>query len=104
MILIMQFLEKLSDRQTADAARRRIDWKYVLSLELHNDGFNFSVLSNFGDRLIAGGISQQILDKIIAKFGDLGLLKSRKKARTDSTHIGSIPLFKILIDKNSLAR
>ena len=34
MILIMQFLENLSDRQTADAVRGRIDWKYALSLEL----------------------------------------------------------------------
>jgi transposase len=90
MILIMQFLENLSDRQTADAVRGRIDWKYALSLELEDDGFNFSVLSEFRDRLIAGGSSQQILDKMLAKFGGLGLLKSRGKARTDSTHILAI--------------
>jgi transposase len=34
IILIMQFLENLSDRQIADAVRGRIDWKYALSLEL----------------------------------------------------------------------
>jgi transposase len=39
MILIMQFLENLSDRQTADAVRGRIDWKYALSLELEDEGF-----------------------------------------------------------------
>ena len=50
MILIMQFLENLSDRQTADAVRGRIDWKYALSLELEDDGFDFSVLSEFRDR------------------------------------------------------
>ena len=33
MILIMQFLENLSDRQTADSVRGRIDWKCALSLE-----------------------------------------------------------------------
>ncbi len=49
MILIMQFLENLSDRQTADAVRGRIDWKYALSLELEDDGFDFSVLSEFRD-------------------------------------------------------
>jgi transposase len=49
MILIMQFLENLSDRQTADAVRGRIDWKYALSLELEDDGFDFSVLSGAGD-------------------------------------------------------
>ena len=61
----------------ADAVRGRIDWKYTLSLELEDDGFNFSVLSEFRERLIAGGSSQQILSKMLAKFGDLGLLKSR---------------------------
>jgi transposase len=87
MILIMQFLENLSDRQAADAVRGRIDWKYALSLELEDDGFDFSVLSEFRDRLIEGGKEKQILDKMLSKFGDLGLLKSRGKARTDSTHI-----------------
>lgn len=50
MILIMQFLENLSDRQAADAVRGRIDWKYALSLELEDEGFNFSVLSEFRTR------------------------------------------------------
>ena len=77
MILIMQFLENLSDRQTADAVRGRIDWKYALSLELEDDGFDFSVLSEFRDRLIEGGREKQILDKMLSKFGELGLLKSR---------------------------
>ena len=87
MILIMQFLENLSDRQTADAVRGRIDWKYALSLELEDDGFDFSVLSEFRDRLIEGTREKQILDKMLSRFGDLGLLKSRGKARTDSTHV-----------------
>lgn len=87
MILIMQFSENLSDRQTADAVRGRIDWKYALSLELEDDGFDFSVLSEFRDRLIEGSSDQQILTKMLSKFGELGLLKSRGKARTDSTHI-----------------
>ena len=87
MILIMQFLENLSDRQTADAVRGRIDWKCALSLELEDDGFDFSVLSEFRDRLIEGIREKQILDKRLFKFGELGLLKSRGKARTDSTHI-----------------
>ncbi len=47
MIKIMQFLENLSDRQAADSVRGRIDWKYALSLELEDDGFNFTVLTDF---------------------------------------------------------
>ena len=75
MILIMQFLENLSDRQTADAVRGRIDWKYALSLELEDDGFDFSVLSEFHARLIEGSREKQILDKMLSRFGELGLLK-----------------------------
>ncbi len=43
----MQYAEELTDRQAAEAVRTRIDWKYVLSLELTDLGFDFSVLSEF---------------------------------------------------------
>src|SRR5262249_54376270 len=39
LISILQFLESLSDRQAADAVRGRIDWKYLLGLELTDPGF-----------------------------------------------------------------
>ena len=45
LITVMQFTEGLSDRQTAEAVRARIDWKYALSLELTDTGFDFSILS-----------------------------------------------------------
>ena len=44
LITVMQFSEGLSDRQAAEAVRARIDWKYALSLELEDSGFDFSVL------------------------------------------------------------
>jgi transposase len=56
LISIMQFAENLTDRQAADAVRARIDWKYALGLELTDLGFHYSVLSEFRDRLIEGGI------------------------------------------------
>lgn len=87
MILIMQFLENLSDRQAASSVRARIDWKYALSLELTDSGFDFSVLSEFRDRLISGGIEQQILDKMLSRFQELRLLSAKGKQRTDSTHV-----------------
>src|SRR5271157_3992328 len=52
LVSVMQFAENLSDRQAADAVRARIDWKYALSLELTDEGFDFSVLSEFRDRLL----------------------------------------------------
>jgi hypothetical protein len=43
LITVMQFLENLSDRQSADAVRSRIDWKYALGLKLTDSGFDYSV-------------------------------------------------------------
>jgi transposase len=49
---ILQFAEGLSDRQAAEAVRSRIDWKYLLRLELGDAGFDASVFSEF--RALAG--------------------------------------------------
>jgi len=87
LITIMQYAENLTDRQAADAVRGRIDWKYALSLELTDYGFNYSVLSEFRDRLIEGSSEQLILEKMLSCFKEKGLLKARGKQRTDSTHI-----------------
>jgi transposase len=54
LVTIMQFRENLADRQAAEAVRVRIDWKYLLGLDLTDPGFDFSVLSEFRDRLLAG--------------------------------------------------
>jgi hypothetical protein len=37
------FMENLTDRQAADAVRSRLDWKYALSLELTDPGFDHTV-------------------------------------------------------------
>jgi len=87
LTLVLQFVEGLSDRQAADAVRARLDWKYALALEHTDPGFDFSVLSEFRDRLIDGALSQHLLDAMLTTFRDLNLLKPRGKQRTDSTHV-----------------
>ena len=52
LVTILQYVEGLTDRQTVDAVRSRIDWKYLLCLELTDRGFNHTVLSEFRTRLI----------------------------------------------------
>ena len=54
LVTILQFAEGLSDRQAADAVRSRIDWKYVLGLDLTDPGFDHTVLSEFRTRLVVG--------------------------------------------------
>jgi transposase len=87
LITVMQFAEGLSDRQAAEAVRSRIDWKYALSLELEDSGFDFSILSEFRQRLLTKGKEAKLLDKMLECFQDKKLLKSGGKQRTDSTHI-----------------
>ena len=73
----MQFRENLADRQAAEAVRARIDWKYLLSLELTDPGFDFSALSEFRDRLLTGSAEALLLDKLLERCQGLGLLKAR---------------------------
>src|SRR5229473_2865682 len=87
LITIMQFRENLADRQAAEAVRARIDWKYLLSLELTDPGFDFSVLSEFRDRLLAGSAEELLLNKLLERCRALGLLKAREQQRTDATHV-----------------
>ena len=51
LVVVMQYIEGLTDRQAADAVRRCIDWKYALSLELTDPGFDFTLRHDFCCRL-----------------------------------------------------
>jgi transposase len=87
LVTVLQFAEGLPDRQAADAVRGRIDWKYALGLELTDPGFDFSVLCEFRDRLIAGGAERLLLEAMLETCKGHGLVKPRTRRRTDSTHV-----------------
>jgi len=87
LVLLLQFAEGLSDRQAADAVRARIDWKYLLCLELTDPGFHYSVLSEFRDRLIDGEAEEQIFNRVLAICRTKGLVRKRGQQRTDSTEV-----------------
>jgi transposase len=87
LVTVLQFAENLTDRQAAEAVRARIDWKYLLGLELTDAGFDFSVLSEFRTRLLEGGAEELLLQRLLDLFKTKQLLKARGRQRTDSTHI-----------------
>jgi transposase len=91
LVTILQFVEGLSDRQAADAEgafrAQPHDWKYALSLELTDPGFDSSVLCEFRTRLIAGHAEQRMLDALLALCRERQWLKARGHQRTDSTHV-----------------
>jgi transposase len=87
VITILQFAERLSDEQAANAVRGRIDWKYLLALPLEDAGFDASVLSEFRSRLIEGKVEHLLFETLLDTFRQADLLRSRGSQRPDSTHV-----------------
>src|SRR3954453_1851836 len=87
LVTLMQFREGLSDRQAAEAVRSRIDWKYLLALDLADAGFDFSVLCEFRARLLQHGATERLLARLLDAAREGGLLKARGRQRTDSTYV-----------------
>ena len=87
LVLVLQFAEGLSDRQAAQAVGSRIDWKYLLGLELTEPGIDHTLLGDFRERLIKGGVEIRLLDSLLERFRAKKLLKERGRQRTDSTQV-----------------
>lgn len=85
LVTLLQFWKGLTDRQAADAVRTRIDWKYLLCLELTDLGFHHTVLSEFRSQLLLHGAERRLFDAILALAQDQGLLKAGGRQRSDST-------------------
>jgi transposase len=67
VVTILQFAERLSDHDAAEAVRTRIDWKHLLGLKGHAE--------------------MSLLDRFLDKCKSLGMLRDRNDMRTDSTHV-----------------
>jgi transposase len=87
LVTLLQFRENLPDRQAAEAVRGRIDWKYLLGLELIDPGFDHSVLCEFRSRLLTGSAEERLLHQLLEACQARGLLKARGRQRTDATHV-----------------
>ena len=87
LVTIMQYMENLPDRQAVEAVRSRIDWKYILGLSLSDSGFDYSILSEFRVLLVEGEKEKLLLEKLLERCDELGLLKGKAQQRTDSTHV-----------------
>ena len=87
LVTIMQYGEGLTDRQEALAVRTRIDWKYVLSLELTDSGFDFSVLSEFRGRRLSHGAERRLFDLLLEQYRERGWRKRERQAADLETHV-----------------
>jgi transposase len=89
LVTVLQMVENLTDRQAAEAVRDKLSWKYALGLKLDDKGFDASVLTEFRARVIAHGLAERVLDLLLARLVDKGLLSAGGKQRTDATHVVS---------------
>jgi IS5 family transposase len=88
IISVLQFVEGLTDRQAADAVRLRVDWKYLLGLELEDEGFDASVLCEFRARLAETGTAEALIfERILEILAQSDLVANGGRARTDSTAV-----------------
>lgn len=74
VVPVLQFAEGMTDRQAADAVRGRVDWKFCLSMELTDPGFDASVLSEFRARLAQGDRAELLLTRMLEVLREHGLL------------------------------
>jgi len=88
VVSVLQFVEGLTDAQAADAVRGRVDWKYLLGLELTDQGFDSSVLTEFRGRLVESGSAEALLfESVLDRLKAANLLAPGGRARTDSTRV-----------------
>lgn len=87
LMLILQMLEGIPDRQAARMAVVRMDWKYALRQSLTWDGLHYSDLCNFRKRLQAHERGPELLEQVVAYLVKQGFIKSKSKQRTDATHM-----------------
>jgi transposase len=56
--------------------RGRLDWKYCLGLELEDEGFEFTALNGFRERLVAGAAERMLFDRLLDLLKERGLVKA----------------------------
>src|SRR6266849_5351590 len=89
LVSVLQRAENLTDRLAAEATRTRIDWQYLLGLPLDDPGFDHSVLAEFRARVADTGLEQVVLDALLTRVAEAGLVKAGGKQRSDSTHVSA---------------
>ena len=58
-------------------------WKYAPGLSLIDPGFDHTVLSEFRSRFMEGGAERPLLDTLLQRLRDQGLVKANGRQRTD---------------------
>jgi transposase len=80
LVMVMQYIAGLTDRPAADAVRRGMDWKYALSLERTAPGFDFTLLHDFRQRVLAHEAGQRFLESLPGGLQSAGVGEGARHA------------------------
>jgi transposase len=86
-VSILQYLDRLPDRQAAEAVSWNLGWKVALGWDLDAAGFHPTSLVYFRDRLLEHEEGRLAFDAILQGLEKAGLVPKRSKQRLDSTHV-----------------
>lgn len=87
-VLVLQFLERLPDRQALEMVKYHLGWKLALNLELEEKAFHPTVLSYFRQRLVEHDQALIAFQAVLEALQEEGLVaKKARRQRLDSTHV-----------------
>ena len=86
-VSLLQFMERVPDRQAVEMFKYHVGWKLALGMELDLKAFDPSTLVYFRQRLIEHDQAKLAFDAVLEGLREAGLVSKRSKQRLDSTHV-----------------
>jgi transposase len=86
-VTLLQFVEKVPDREAVERLRYHLGWKYAVNHEMNEPVFDSTVLVRFRGKLLEHEQGRLLFEKILKGLQDAGLVPRKYKQRLDSTHV-----------------
>jgi len=86
-VLVLQFVERLPDRQAAEAMQYDLRWRLALHLQPDENACDPTLLTVFRNRLLHEGRERLVFEAVLALLVAEGWVPKRSKQRLDSTHV-----------------
>lgn len=86
-VTLLQYMEKLPDRQAVGAVTFDIRWKCALGMEVDEGGFDATVLVRFRDRLQEHGLEGIGSESALDAMREAGYLEKKTAYRVDSAQV-----------------
>ena len=86
-VSLLQFMERLPDRQAVEHLQYHVGWKYALNQGLESEVFDASVLVRFRERLLKHEEGRVVFEAVRDALEEAGLIARRGRQRLDSTHV-----------------